>query len=50
MSADQQGRVTMYKKEGCPFCDKAIELLENKYDLTITIVDIEAPERYDMFP
>lgn len=45
MSADQQGRVTMYKREGCPYCVKARELLEGKYDLSITFVDIEAPER-----
>jgi glutaredoxin len=35
----------MYKREGCPYCVKARELLEGKYDLSITFVDIEAPER-----
>jgi len=33
----------MYKKEGCPYCKKAKELLEEKYKLDITFVDIEEP-------
>lgn len=45
----QLGRVTMYKKESCPYCKKARELLEGKYGLTVTFVDIEtsAPEKKD---
>ena len=42
MSLEQLGRVTMYKKEGCPYCQKAKELLEKKYELKINFVDIEA--------
>ena len=41
----QQGRVTMYKKNGCPHCAKAIELLEGKYGLKINYVDIESENR-----
>ena len=37
----QLGRVTMYKKEGCPYCKKARELLEEKHGLKLTYVDIE---------
>lgn len=40
----QLGIVTMYKKEGCPFCAKAIDLLENKHHLNITYVDIQNPD------
>lgn len=41
LDADQLGRVTMYKKQGCPHCDKAVSLLTDKYGLEITFVDIE---------
>lgn len=41
---EQKGIVTIYKKNGCPHCIKAIELLEKKYELNITFVDIESPE------
>jgi glutaredoxin 3 len=37
----------MYKKEGCPYCIKARELLETKHELSITFVDIESPENRD---
>jgi len=40
----QLGRVTMYKKEGCPYCVKAISLLEGKYGLDINYVDIKEPD------
>lgn len=40
-STTQLGRVTMYKKEGCPYCKKAKELLEANYSLTVTYVDVE---------
>jgi glutaredoxin 3 len=43
MTAQEQqlGRVTMYKKETCPYCKKARELLEGKYGLSISYVDVE---------
>jgi glutaredoxin 3 len=41
LESDQLGRVTMYKKKGCPFCDKATALLEEKYGLSISYVDVE---------
>jgi hypothetical protein len=41
----QLGRVTMYKKEGCPYCVKARGLLEEKYQLKIDFVDIEHPDQ-----
>jgi len=37
---EQKGRVTMYKKVGCPHCAKAQELLEGKYGLAVTYVDV----------
>lgn len=40
----QEGRVTMYKKESCPFCKKARDLLEGKYQLRIDYVDVEEPD------
>ena len=42
---EQLGRVTMYKKVGCPYCIKATELLEGKYKLKIDFVDIESEKR-----
>jgi thiol-disulfide isomerase/thioredoxin len=39
----QLGRVTMYKKDTCPYCKKAKELLEEKYGLKVTYVDVEEP-------
>jgi hypothetical protein len=38
----QLGIVTMYKKEGCPHCKKATTLLQDKYGLKISFVDIQA--------
>jgi glutaredoxin len=46
MMAEQLGRVTMYKKDGCPFCEKAKTMLENEHGLKIDFVDIEEPDRY----
>jgi len=37
----QLGRVTMYTKEGCPFCKKAKALLEDVHGLNIEYVDVE---------
>eukprot|EP01041_Mallomonas_annulata_P009058 gene9058-18763_t len=48
MALEQQGQVTMYKKNGCPHCAKAVDLLQGKYELNITFVDIEAPEREEI--
>ena len=45
LDADQLGRVTMYKKQGCPHCDKAVSLLTEKYGLEITFVDVEDAEK-----
>lgn len=45
---EQKGRVTMYKKEGCPFCLKAQGLLEGKYGLTVTYVDIKSEQSEDI--
>lgn len=42
---EQKGMVTMYKKNGCPYCKQAIELLEGKYALKLTYVDIEGDDR-----
>lgn len=42
--AQQLGRVTIYKKEGCPYCIKAKELLEGKYELKINYVDVQDPD------
>ena len=41
---EQKGRVTMSKKEGCPYCEKAKALLEGKYGLAITYVDIKSEQ------
>jgi hypothetical protein len=43
---EQLGRVTMYKREGCPHCVKATELLVDKHKLDVTYVDIEGDDRY----
>jgi glutaredoxin len=43
---EQLGIVTMYKKDGCPYCQKAKALLEDKYGLKISFVDIESENRY----
>jgi len=43
----QLGIVTMYTKNGCPFCKLATELLTDKYGVKITFVDIENPEQRD---
>lgn len=40
----QLGRVTVYKKDSCPYCNKARELLEGKYGLQLSLVDIEEPD------
>ena len=48
VKVEQKGRVTMYKKEGCPFCLKAQTLLEGKYGLTITYVDIKSEQSEDI--
>lgn len=45
MMGDQLGRVTMYKKDSCPYCAKSKVLLEEKYGLKVTYVDIEEPDR-----
>lgn len=42
---EQKGIVTMYKKEGCPYCKAAKELLEKTYELEIKYVDIESADR-----
>lgn len=39
----QLGRVTMYKKDSCPHCKKATELLEGQYQLKINFVNVEEP-------
>uniref|UniRef100_A0A7S1XU45 Glutaredoxin domain-containing protein n=1 Tax=Phaeomonas parva TaxID=124430 RepID=A0A7S1XU45_9STRA len=40
MAAEQAGRVTFYMRDGCPFCAKAKELLEDTYDAELTLVNI----------
>ena len=48
MSAGEQlGRLTMYHRKTCPFCIKATELLEGKYQLNINYVDVESNEGRD---
>lgn len=44
----QAGRVTMYSKVSCPYCKKAKELLENKYNLQVHYVDVEEADRYSI--
>lgn len=40
---------TVYSKDGCPYCDKAVALLESKFE-TFNIVKITSPsERDDLF-
>ena len=41
----QQGRVTMYRKLSCPFCQKASSLLEGIYALKVSYVDVEEPDQ-----
>lgn len=48
LEADQQGRVTMYKKKNCPYCIKALETLEGKYGLHVTQVDIDGERREEI--
>ena len=48
LSAEQLGRVTMYKKQGCPFCVKALDTLVSKYGLDVTEVDIEGEKQEDI--
>ena len=38
---EQKGTVTMYKKDSCPYCQKAKTLLQEKYNLKINFVDVE---------
>lgn len=45
---EQKGIVTMYKKEGCPYCSASIDLLQNKYSLDIKFVDIESDKREEI--
>ncbi|CAM9634763.1 unnamed protein product [Ectocarpus sp. 6 AP-2014] len=41
MSGDgQAGLVTVYHKETCPYCKKALALLENDYSLQVTRVNV----------
>ena len=48
-NAQQQlGIVTMYKKNGCPHCAAAIQLLEGTYGLSIRYVDIESENREEI--
>jgi glutaredoxin len=44
-SQTQLGIVTMYKKDGCPYCKNATALLEEKYGLKITFVDINGDQK-----
>eukprot|EP00607_Mallomonas_marina_P005480 CAMPEP_0182426124 /NCGR_PEP_ID=MMETSP1167-20130531/12603_1 /TAXON_ID=2988 /ORGANISM="Mallomonas Sp, Strain CCMP3275" /LENGTH=116 /DNA_ID=CAMNT_0024607333 /DNA_START=145 /DNA_END=495 /DNA_ORIENTATION=- len=44
MSIEQKGIVTMYKKDGCPHCANAVELLTGKYSLDIKFVDVESED------
>jgi glutaredoxin 3 len=45
---EQKGIVTMYKKETCPYCKKAKELLEGKYKLNVKYVDVESDKKEDI--
>ena len=48
MSASEQlGRLTMYHRKTCPFCIKAKELLEGKYQMNVNYVDVESSEGRD---
>jgi glutaredoxin len=42
---EQLGIVTMYFKESCPYCKNAKQLLETKYGLKISYVDVEGDNR-----
>ena len=48
LEAEQLGRVTMYKKQGCPHCVKAMDTLVSKYGLDVTEVDIEGEKQEDI--
>ena len=48
MSNDQLGRVTMYIKQGCPFCERAKDLLESEYKLEIAYVDVESENQSEI--
>jgi glutaredoxin 3 len=40
----QLGRVTVYKKIGCPHCAAALSLLQDEYKLSVSEVDIHAED------
>ena len=37
--------IVFYHLTGCPYCKLAQELLEGKYGMSITFVDIESPDK-----
>ncbi|CAM9811165.1 unnamed protein product [Pylaiella littoralis] len=39
-ATEQKGLVTVYHKETCPYCKKALTLLEEDYSLSVTRVDV----------
>lgn len=45
ISCAQNGKVTVYSKSTCQYCRKALDLLEQKYKLTTTIVDVADENR-----
>jgi hypothetical protein len=46
---EQLGRVTIYYKENCPYCQKTKALLGGKYNLELSLVDIEGQNRLELF-
>ena len=40
MMAEQQGMVTVYMRDGCPFCVAAKDLLEGEYGMDLNVVNI----------
>lgn len=48
LSMEQKGRVTVYTKETCPHCEKAKDLLTNKYGLDIVEVDVLGEKSEDI--
>ena len=40
MMAEQQGMVTVYMRDGCPFCVEAKNLLEGEYGMDLNVVNI----------